>query len=598
MGQVKRMTRTAYCGKITKEFVGQTVKLSGWVQKRRDLGGMIFIDLRDREGIIQVVFDADRSREALSIAENIRSEYVLEVSGVVVERKEGTVNPNLPSGEVEVEAEAVSILNRAKTPPFDIRDDAEVSDDLRLKYRYLDLRRPKMNQNMVLRHKVKKVFRDFLDENGFIDIETPYLTKSTPEGARDYLVPSRPHSGKFFALPQSPQLFKQLLMGSGIDRYYQIVRCFRDEDLRGDRQPEFTQVDIETSFMTENDIQDLMEELLVKVVEESKNTEIPRPFPQLRYDDAMNRYGSDKPDIRFDMELIEVGEVVGKSTFKVFTSTLENGGIVKGLNVKKAADAFSRKQIDALGDIAGVYGAKGLAWMKMTSEGLSGPIAKFFKEDPLSSDLIERMNAEEGDLLLFVADKPKVVFDALGALRVHLGKELKLINDDELAFVWIIDWPLLEYDEEEGRYNAAHHPFTMPVEKDIEKLEHDPENVYANAYDIVLNGYEIGGGSIRIHQRELQEQMLSSLGFSKEEAREQFGFLLDALDYGFPPHGGIAFGLDRLVMILAKEPNIREVMAFPKNGKAIDPLTNAPSVVSDNQLEELSLQVTNKNDKE
>jgi aspartyl-tRNA synthetase len=586
------MSRTTYCGKVTKEYVGQSITLKGWVQKRRDLGGMIFIDLRDREGIVQVIFNADKSSEALEIAEGIRSEYVLEVTGTVVERKEGTVNPNLPTGEIEIEAEAVKILNKAQTPPFDVRDDVEVSDDLRLKHRYLDLRRPKMNQNMMLRHQVKKVFRNFLDDNGFIDVETPYLTKSTPEGARDYLVPSRPHSGKFFALPQSPQLFKQLLMGAGIDRYYQIVRCFRDEDLRGDRQPEFTQVDIETSFISEQEIQDLMEELLKQVVKETKGIDVPTPFPRLRYDDAMNRYGSDKPDIRFAMELVEVGDVVSESDFKVFTSTIENGGMVKGLNVKGGSEAFTRKQIDALGEIAGVYGAKGLAWMKVTEEGFAGPIAKFFSEEPLQSQLMERMEAEAGDLLLFVADKPKVVFDALGALRVHLGKELNLINEDELAFVWIVDWPLLEYDEEEGRYNAAHHPFTMPVERDVEKLADQPESVYANAYDIVLNGYEIGGGSIRIHQRELQEKMLEALGFSQEEAYEQFGFLLDALDYGFPPHGGIAFGLDRLVMILAGEPNIREVIAFPKNGKAIDPLTNAPSVVSDSQLDELALQVT------
>lgn len=586
------MKRTTYCGKVTKEYVGQTVTLSGWVQKRRDLGGMIFIDLRDREGVIQVIFNADKSKEALEIAEGIRSEFVLEVTGTVVLRKEGTVNENLSTGEIEIEAEAVKILNKAKTPPFDIRDDVEVSDDIRLKHRYLDLRRPKMNQNLVLRHQVKKVFHDYLDNNGFIDVETPYLTKSTPEGARDYLVPSRPHSGKFFALPQSPQLFKQLLMGAGIDRYYQIVRCFRDEDLRGDRQPEFTQVDIETSFIDEEEIQTLMEELLVRVVKETKGIEVKTPFPRLRYDDAMNRYGSDKPDIRFEMELKEVGDIVVDSDFKVFTNTIEQGGMVKGLNVKAGSEAFTRKQIDALGEIAGVYGAKGLAWVKVTEDGFAGPIAKFFSEDPLQSQLKKRMEAENGDLLLFVADQPKVVFDALGALRVHLGKELNLINEEELAFVWIVDWPLLEYDEEEGRYNAAHHPFTMPVEKDIEKLVNEPESVYANAYDIVLNGYEIGGGSIRIHQRELQEKMLEALGFSKEEAYEQFGFLLDALDYGFPPHGGIAFGLDRLVMILAGEPNIREVIAFPKNGKAIDPLTNAPSVVSDNQLEELSLQVT------
>lgn len=587
-----------YCGEVTIEQVGKQVTLAGWVQKRRDLGGMIFLDLRDREGIIQVVFNAEKSKEAFIIAETLRSEFVVELTGKVVKRQDGTINKDLPTGEIEIEAESISILNKAKTPPFDIQDTVEVSDDIRLKYRYLDLRRNKMKENMIMRHKVKKVFSDFLDSNGFLDIETPYLTKSTPEGARDYLVPSRVHEGKFFALPQSPQLFKQLLMGAGIDRYYQIVRCFRDEDLRGDRQPEFTQVDIETSFIDEKEIQDLMEKLLVDVVKETKNMEISRPFPRISYDEAMNRYGSDKPDTRFDLELIELGDIVTNSDFKVFTSTIENGGVVKGLNVKGVADDFSRKNIDALGEVASIYGAKGLAWMKVTEEGFSGPIAKFFHDKPIAQELMKRMDTEEGDLLLFVADKPKVVFDALGALRIHLGKTLNLIDESQLAFLWVDEWPLLEYDEEAGRYSAAHHPFTMPLEKDLGKLESDPQNVYANAYDIVLNGYEIGGGSIRIHQRELQEKMLKALGFSKEEAVNQFGFLLDALEYGFPPHGGIAFGLDRLVMILANEKNIREVIAFPKNGKSIDPLTNAPSVVSDNQLKELALKTTAKTDKE
>ncbi|WP_091895265.1 aspartate--tRNA ligase [Marinilactibacillus piezotolerans] len=592
------MERTMYCGEVTSEQVGKQVTLSGWVQKRRDLGGMIFVDLRDREGIIQVVFNAEKSKEAFVIAETLRSEFVVEITGKVVKRQDGTVNNDLPTGEIEIEAITISILNKSKTPPFDIQDTVEVSDDIRLKYRYLDLRRNKMKENMIMRHKVKKVFSDFLDSNGFLDIETPYLTKSTPEGARDYLVPSRVHEGKFFALPQSPQLFKQLLMGAGIDRYYQIVRCFRDEDLRGDRQPEFTQVDIETSFIDEKEIQDLMEKLLVEVVKETKGMEISRPFPRISYDEAVNRYGSDKPDTRFELELIELGDIVTNSDFKVFTSTIENGGVVKGLNVKGVAEEFSRKNIDALGEVASIYGAKGLAWMKVTEEGFSGPIAKFFNDKPIAQELMSRMSTEAGDLLLFVADKPKVVFDALGALRIHLGKKLNLIDESKLAFLWVDEWPLLEYDEEAERYSAAHHPFTMPLEKDLGKLESDPENVYANAYDIVLNGYEIGGGSIRIHQRELQEKMLKALGFSKEEAVNQFGFLLDALEYGFPPHGGIAFGLDRLVMILANEKNIREVIAFPKNGKSIDPLTNAPSVVSDNQLKELALKTTAKTDKE
>jgi aspartyl-tRNA synthetase len=585
------MKRTAYCGQITKEYHEEMITVTGWVQKRRDLGGMIFIDLRDREGIVQVVFNSNQNKEALEIAEKIRSEYVIAVKGTVVLREEGQINRELATGEIEIMAEEVEILSEAKTPAFEITDAVEVSDDLRLKYRYLDLRRPKMQENMKLRHQVKKVFRDFLDDEGFLDIETPYLTKSTPEGARDYLVPSRVNQGKFFALPQSPQLFKQLLMSSGYDRYYQIVRCFRDEDLRGDRQPEFTQVDIETSFTDKEDIQNTMENLLVRLVEEVKGITLKTPFPRLTYREAMERFGSDKPDLRFAMELVDLNEVAKDSTFKVFSSAVENGGMVKGLTVKGAAKQFSRKNIDALESIAKIYGAKGLAWMKMTDEGLTGPIAKFFSDEEAQSSLVETMDAEDGDLLLFIADNSTVVYDALGALRVHLGKELNLIDESQLAFAWIVEWPLLEYDEEAGRYNAAHHPFTKPVEADIEKLAAEPENVMADAYDIVLNGYEIGGGSIRIHQRALQEEMLSALGFSKEEAYSQFGFLLDALDYGFPPHGGIAFGLDRLVMILANENNIREVIAFPKNGKAMDPLTDAPSLVSNDQLIELGLEL-------
>lgn len=594
---VKEMSKTMYCGQLTRENVNETVTLEGWVHNRRDLGGMIFIDLRDREGIVQVVFNADQSKEALETAENIRTEYVVKVTGKVVERAKETANEKLATGFIEIEAHTLEILNKAKTTPFEINDNVDVSEDIRMKYRYLDLRRDKMMGNMVLRHKVKKAFRDYLDNNDFLDVETPYLTKSTPEGARDYLVPSRVHSGEFFALPQSPQLFKQLLMGAGVEKYYQIVRCFRDEDLRGDRQPEFTQVDIETSFMSKEEIQDLIEGLLVKLVKDVKDVDIKAPFPRLTYKDAMNRFGSDKPDIRFGMELTDLAEVVKDSDFKVFTSALENGGLVKGINAKGAADKFTRKQIDALQEITAVYGAKGLAWVKVTDEGFAGPIAKFFNEDPVKSELMETMNAEVGDLLLFVADTEKVVHDALGALRLHLGKELDLINEDELAFVWVIDWPLLEYDEEVGRYMAAHHPFTMPIEEDVDKLETNPEDVMANAYDIVLNGYEIGGGSIRIHKRELQEKMLSALGFSKEEAESQFGFLLEAFEYGFPPHGGIAFGLDRIVMILANEPNIREVIAFPKNKRAVDPLTNAPSAVSDKQLDELSLNITSQNKK-
>ncbi len=583
------MKRTIYCGQLTAENNEETVTVTGWVQKRRDLGGMIFVDLRDREGIVQVVFNGNQNKEALETAEKTRSEYIIAVKGKVVLRQEGQVNRDLSTGMIEIMAEEVEILSEAKTPAFEISDAVEVSEDLRLKYRYLDLKRPKMQENMKLRHQVKKVFRNFLDDEGFLDIETPYLTKSTPEGARDYLVPSRVNQGKFFALPQSPQLFKQLLMSSGFDRYYQIVRCFRDEDLRGDRQPEFTQVDIETSFTDKEDIQQTMENLLVRLVKEVKGMTIEAPFPRLTYKEAMERFGSDKPDLRFAMELIDLKDIAEASSFKVFSSAVAQGGMVKGLTVKGAAQNFSRKNIDALESVAKIFGAKGLAWMKVTDEGLTGPIARFFSDEAEQSALLETMSAESGDLLLFVADKAKVVYDALGALRSHLGKELNLIDESELAFAWIVEWPLLEYDEEEGRYNAAHHPFTKPVAADVDKLSTEPENVMADAYDIVLNGYEIGGGSIRIHQRGLQEEMFSVLGFSKEEAQSQFGFLLDALDYGFPPHGGIAFGLDRLVMILANEENIREVIAFPKNGKAMDPLTDAPSLVSSGQLDELGL---------
>ena len=586
------MSRTTYCGHVTKEMVGKEVTLNGWVQKRRDLGGMIFIDLRDQSGLIQVVFNADEGNELLKTAESLRAEHVLEVKGEVVERVEGAINPNLDTGEIEIVASHLNILNKAKTPPFEISDDINVADDIRMKYRYLDLRRPRMQENIRIRHNTKRAIRNFLDNEGFIDIETPYLTKSTPEGARDYLVPSRVHPGRFFALPQSPQLFKQLLMGSGVDRYYQIVRCFRDEDLRGDRQPEFTQLDIELAFSDEEMIRQGMENMLKHVVKEVKQIEITEDFPVITYDEAMSKYGSDKPDIRFEMYLKDIASVAEKTDFRVFTSAIESGGSVKGLAVKGGAEKFTRKQIDALEEVAKNYGAKGLAWMKVSEEGLTGPISKFFGDEAIQSELFEAMDAEAGDLLLFVADESKVVYDSLGALRVHLGKELELYDSEELAFIWVVDWPLLEFDEDEERYVAAHHPFTRPKKADIEKLTTNPEDVYAEAYDIVLNGYEIGGGSIRIYERDLQEKMFKALGFTQEEAQSQFGFLLEAFEYGFPPHGGIALGLDRLVMVLANEPNIREVIAFPKNGRAADPLTNAPSIVSEAQLEELALQIT------
>ena len=585
------MSRTNYCGQVTKDNLGQSVKLNGWVQKRRDLGGMIFIDLRDTTGIVQVVFNGEVEKELLEIAETLRAEYVVEIEGNVVERMEGQVNANIATGEIEIVATGLKVINEAKTPAFEIKDSLNVSDDIRMKYRYLDLRRTRMQENMKIRHNTKRAIRNFLDNENFIDIETPYLTKSTPEGARDYLVPSRVHPGEFFALPQSPQLFKQLLMGSGFDRYYQIVRCFRDEDLRGDRQPEFTQVDIETSFLSEEEIRQGTENMLKHVVKEVKGIEITDAFPIIKYDDAMEKYGSDKPDIRFEMYLNDVSSIVTETDFRVFTSAVENGGVVKGITVKGGTDQFTRKQIDGLEEIAKTHGAKGLAWIKATDEGLTGPISKFFEDEALASNLLDGMGAEEGDLMLFVADEAKVAFDALGALRVHLGKELELYDPEELAFIWVIDWPLLEFDEEADRYVAAHHPFTRPKDEDVDKLLENPTEVYAQAYDIVLNGYEIGGGSLRIHEKELQSNMFKTLGFTQEEAEAQFGFLLDAFEYGFPPHGGIALGLDRLVMLLANEPNIREVIAFPKNGRAADPLTNAPTTVSADQLVELSLSV-------
>ena len=585
------MTRTNYCGQITKDNLGQSVKLNGWVQKRRDLGGMVFIDLRDTTGLVQVVFNGEVEKELLEIAETLRAEYVVEIEGNVVERMEGQVNANIATGEIEIVATGLKVINESKTPAFEIKDSLNVSDDIRMKYRYLDLRRTRMQENMKIRHNTKRAIRNFLDNENFIDIETPYLTKSTPEGARDYLVPSRVHPGEFFALPQSPQLFKQLLMGSGFDRYYQTVRCFSDEDSRGDRQPEFTQVDIETSFLSEEEIRQGTENMLKHVVKEVKGIEITDAFPIIKYDDAMEKYGSDKPDIRFEMYLNDVSSIVTETDFRVFTSAVENGGVVKGITVKGGTDQFTRKQIDGLEEIAKTHGAKGLAWMKATDDGLTGPISKFFEDEALASNLLDGMGAEEGDLMLFVADEAKVAFDALGALRVHLGKELELYNPEELAFIWVIDWPLLEFDEEADRYVAAHHPFTRPKDEDVDKLLENPTEVYAQAYDIVLNGYEIGGGSLRIHEKELQSNMFKTLGFTQEEAEAQFGFLLDAFEYGFPPHGGIALGLDRLVMLLANEPNIREVIAFPKNGRAADPLTNAPTTVSADQLVELSLSV-------
>ncbi|MGE6259522.1 aspartate--tRNA ligase [Heyndrickxia sporothermodurans] len=585
--------RTYYCGEVTEQNIGETITLKGWVQKRRDLGGLIFIDLRDRSGIVQIVFNPDISAEALSIAEKIRSEYVLDVYGTVVARDASTINENLKTGKIEIKVEKVNVINEAKTPPFMIEDRTEVAEDVRLKYRYLDLRRPVMFETFKMRHEVTKSFRRFLDEEGFLDVETPILTKSTPEGARDYLVPSRVHPGEFYALPQSPQLFKQLLMVSGFDKYYQIARCFRDEDLRADRQPEFTQIDIETSFYSQEDIMEMTERMMSRLMKEVKGIELTTPLPRLTYEEAMNRYGSDKPDTRFGMELVNVSELAKDSGFKVFAAAVENNGQVKAINVKGAAQNYSRKDIDGLTEFVSRYGAKGLAWLKVEDEGLKGPIAKFFSEDE-QQQLITILAAAAGDLLLFVADKTSVVADALGALRLKLGKDLGLIDESKFNFLWVVDWPLLEYDEEEGRYYAAHHPFTMPAREDLGKLESDPKNVKAQAYDLVLNGYELGGGSLRIFEREIQEKMFNVLGFTKEQATEQFGFLLEAFEYGTPPHGGIALGLDRIVMLLAGRTNLRDTIAFPKTASASCLLTEAPGGVSEQQLEELHLSIKTK----
>ncbi|CAH0346396.1 aspartate--tRNA ligase [Bacillus sp. CECT 9360] len=585
--------RSYFCGEVTETAIGEKVTLKGWVQKRRDLGGLIFIDLRDRSGIVQVVFNPDISKEALETAETIRSEYVLEIEGTVILREEANINKNISTGKIEILAESVNIVNEAKTPPFAIADRTEVSEDIRLKYRYMDLRRPVMFETLKMRHQTTKAVRDYLDGEGFLDIETPILTKSTPEGARDYLVPSRVHDGEFYALPQSPQLFKQLLMVSGVERYYQIARCFRDEDLRADRQPEFTQIDIETSFMSQEDIMFLAEEMMEKVMKDVKGLEVTLPFPRMTYDEAMGRYGSDKPDTRFEMELINVSEQVAACGFKVFSGAVESGGAVKALNVKGGAADYSRKDIDALGEFAAVYGAKGLAWVKVEADGFKGPIAKFFDEQA-QQNLMQVTEASVGDLLLFVADKKSVVADSLGALRLKLGKERGLIDSSKFNFLWVVDWPLLEYDEEAGRYFAAHHPFTMPAREDLGKLETDPGSVQAQAYDLVLNGYELGGGSLRIYEREIQEKIFEVLGFSAEEANEQFGFLMEAFEYGTPPHGGIALGLDRLVMLLTGRTNLRDTIAFPKTASASDLLTEAPGVVSETQLDELHLKLATK----
>jgi aspartyl-tRNA synthetase len=581
------LKRSHYCGNLRESHAGERVVLMGWVQTRRDHGGLIFIDLRDRTGIVQVVFSPDLHRGAFEKAEMVRSEYVLAIEGMVRLRPEGTANPNLATGGIDVLANRLLILNRAKTPPFYIEDGIEVDENLRLRYRYLDLRRPEMQQALILRHRAAKSIREFLEDNGFLEVETPVLNRSTPEGARDYLVPSRLNPGKFYALPQSPQQFKQMLMVAGFDRYYQIVRCFRDEDLRADRQPEFTQVDIEMSFIDVPDILELMEKLVVKLCRDTINLEVSQPFPRLSYQEAIDRFGSDKPDTRFGLELRDISDIAAGCGFKVFSSAVAGGGQVKGINAKGCA-TLSRKEIDDLTAFAAIYKARGLAYIIVTEDGVKSAIAKFFNDSEMQA-IVSRLEGKPGDLLLFVADKAKVVADALGALRLHLAEKLGIIPPESYNFVWVYNFPLLEYDEEDGRYVAMHHPFTSPQEDDLPLLEKSPGQVRAKAYDLVLNGVEVGGGSIRIHRRDIQERMFAAIGIGQQEAMDKFGFMLEAFEYGTPPHGGIAFGFDRLVMLLAGKKSIREVIAFPKTQSASDLMTQAPGYVSPGQLKELSL---------
>ena len=587
------LRRTNMCGELRPADAGKEVVLMGWAQRERNLGSLIFVDLRDTTGITQIVFDDTISEDVFEKAEKIRSEFVIAVKGVV--RLRQSANPDIPTGEIEVLAEELKILDEAHTPPIYIKDEDNVSESMRLKYRYLDLRKPSMQANLKLRAKTAKVVRDFFYENNFVEVETPTLTKPTPEGARDYLVPSRVNPGEFYALPQSPQLLKQLLMVSGMDRYYQIVKCFRDEDLRANRQPEFTQIDIEMSFVDVEDVIAINEKFLYKLFKELKDVEIELPIQRMAYKEAMRRFGVDKPDLRFGFELVDISEVAAQCEFKVFSSTIENGGAVMGINVKGYGNEFTRKDISSLEEYVKTYGAKGLAWIKITEEGITSPIAKFLKEEELEK-ILNKMNGESGDLLLFVADKLNTVFDSLGNLRNEVAKRLDIIDKDDLKLVWITEFPLFEYDEEEKRYVAKHHPFTSPMVEDIHLLESNPEAARAKAYDIVINGDEMGGGSIRINNSDLQSRMFKALGFSEEEAQDKFGFLLEAFKYGTPPHGGIAYGFDRLIMTLTNSSNIRDVIAFPKTQSATCLLTDAPTNVSDKQLQEAHVKVDLKKD--
>lgn len=585
--------RTEYAGRIDEKYVGKKVVVKGWVSKRRDLGNLIFIDVRDRMGVVQCVFSGEKNNELHELASTLRNEFVISIEGEVVLRNENTVNDKIATGKVEIIADKLEILSKAKTLPFVLDDASLSSEELRLKYRYLDLRRTELAEVLHLRSKITKATRDYLDNNMFVDVETPILTKSTPEGARDYLVPSRVHPGEFYALPQSPQLFKQLLMVAGFDRYYQVARCFRDEDLRADRQPDFTQIDMEMSFMSQEEILTMIEGLIAHVMKEVKGIDVVTPFPRLDYEEAMERFGSDKPDTRFGMELKDVSDLVKSLDFKVFSNAVEQGGAVKCIVAKGCAEQYSRKDIDVLGKYVANYGAKGLAWVKVTEEGLNGAVAKFFT-DEVAQELVARVDAEVGDIILFAADSKKVCYASLGALRQKLAADLDLIDKDKYNYLWVVNWPLLEYDEERGKYSAAHHPFTMPKTEDVELLETAPEKAYAQAYDIVLNGYELGGGSIRIYDKDVQSSMFKALGFSEEEAKSQFGFLLDAFEYGVPPHGGCALGLDRFVMLLAGRDNLRDTIAFPKTAAAADPMTQAPSPVDLEQLLELNIALLRK----